>query len=127
MAITAETTRFPASENANPGSSPSGSESAPGTAAAKGAAPYASSELMERVVQGAHQTIDRLAGQAAPHVQRLEEKLSGADDLLHQRADQLREMGDVYVDSLRDTVRENPLLAVGAALALGLIIARVTR
>jgi ElaB/YqjD/DUF883 family membrane-anchored ribosome-binding protein len=78
-------------------------------------------------VQGAHQTIDRLAEQAAPHVQRLEEKLTGADDVLHERADQLREVGEGYVRSLRESVRENPLAAVGAALVLGLLVARLTR
>jgi len=127
MTLTAETTRLPTAENPNPGGSPSGPQPTPGTASANDAAPHAGGELMERVVQGAHQAIDRLAEQAAPHVQRLEEKLGNADDMLHQRADQWREMGDVYVGSLRDTVRENPLLALGAALALGLIIARVTR
>jgi ElaB/YqjD/DUF883 family membrane-anchored ribosome-binding protein len=84
-------------------------------------------EFMARVVQGAHQTIDRLGARAAPHVDRLEEKLVHADHVLHERADQLREAGQGYVRSARDSVREHPLAAVGAALLLGLLIARITR
>ena len=82
---------------------------------------------MSRVVQSAHESIDRLAGHAAPHVDRLEEKLAVADTALHERADQLREVSQGVVRSLRDGVRENPLAAVGVALVLGLLIARITR
>lgn len=82
-------------------------------------------DLIGRIAQSAHQTIDRLAETAAPHVSRLQENLSG--DALHQRADQVREVGDEWTESLRCTVRENPLAAVGVALAVGLLIARLSR
>ena len=125
MATTAETTQFPTSDAPRPDLA---NRPTPGSAASSnGSGPSSSGELMNRVVQGAHQTIDRLAGHAAPHVDRLEEKLVGADHALHERADHLREVGEGYVRSLRDTVRENPLAAVGAALVLGLLIARITR
>ena len=60
-------------------------------------------------------------------MQRFEQKLAGADDMLHERADQLRDMSEGYVRSLRESVRENPLAAVGVALVLGLLLARITR
>lgn len=132
MATIAEPTRFPTSETTpkdleqRAGSRPAADTLAAGTATGS-AMPQAGSDLMNRVVQGAHQTIDHLAGQAAPHVQRFEQKLAGADDMLHERADQLREMSDGYVRSLREGVRENPLAAVGVALLLGLLLARITR
>ncbi|HET7863489.1 MAG TPA: hypothetical protein VFL86_03695 [Burkholderiaceae bacterium] len=132
MATIAEPTRFPTSETAQQdleeraGSRPAADTLAAGTASG-GSMPQAGTDLMNRVVQGAHQTIDHLAGQAAPHVQRFEQKLAGADDMLHERADQLREMSDGYVRSLREGVRENPLVAVGVALMLGLLLARITR
>jgi ElaB/YqjD/DUF883 family membrane-anchored ribosome-binding protein len=125
MATTTESTQFPTSESATPEAADrplTGS-----TASSTSAGPSSSGELMSRVVQGAHQAIDRLAGRAAPHVDRLEEKLAGADQALHERADQLREVGEGYVSNLRDSVRQNPLTAVGAALVLGLLIARITR
>ena len=82
-------------------------------------------DLIGRLALSAHETIDRLAESAAPHVNRLQESLSG--DALHQRADDMRELRDEWAESLRDTVRENPLAAVGVAVAVGILIARLSR
>jgi len=81
-------------------------------------------DLIGRIAQTAHETIDRLADTAAPHVSRLQESLSA--DTLHQRADQMRDMRDEWAESLRATVRENPLAAVGVALAVGVLVARLS-
>ena len=81
-------------------------------------------DLIGRIAQSAHETIDRLAESAAPHVNRLQENLSA--DALHQRADEMRELRDEWTESLRDTVRDNPLAAVGVALAVGILIARLS-
>lgn len=90
-------------------------------------APPVTADLMTRVVRGAHDTIDRLAEQAAPQLQRLDEGLAGAGSALHDKSEQWRETGDAWAESLRCTVRDNPLAAVVGALALGVLIARVTR
>jgi ElaB/YqjD/DUF883 family membrane-anchored ribosome-binding protein len=84
------------------------------------------SEMFARVVQGAHDTVDRLAETAAPHVQRLAQGVDSASETLSARADQVRQTGDEWADSLRTTVRENPLAAIAAALAVGVVIARLT-
>lgn len=84
-------------------------------------------ELLQRVVQGAHDTIDRLAERAAPHVSRVQEGVHDANERLHAKADALRETGDEWTESLRDTVREHPIAAVATALAVGMLIARLTR
>ena len=84
-------------------------------------------DLVTNVVEGAHQTIDRLADQAMPHVQRLKENVASATEMLDERADQIREMTDEWMETLRCTVREHPLAALGAALALGLVVARLSR
>jgi ElaB/YqjD/DUF883 family membrane-anchored ribosome-binding protein len=89
------------------------------TAGASGVA----GEMMSRVVSGAHHTIDRLAETAAPHVDRLQHM--GED--MHLKADHLREVGDEWTQSMRTAVRDHPLAAVAVALALGVLIARVTR
>jgi ElaB/YqjD/DUF883 family membrane-anchored ribosome-binding protein len=81
-------------------------------------------DLIGRIAQSAHETIDRLVESAAPHVNRLQESLSG--DALHQRADEMRDLRDEWTESLRSTVRENPLAAVGVALAVGVLVARLT-
>ena len=82
-------------------------------------------DLIGRIAQSAHETIDRLAETAAPHVNRLQETLSG--DALHQRADDVRELRDEWAESLRCTVRDNPLAAIGVAVAVGVLIARLSR
>ena len=84
-------------------------------------------DVLARVVQGAHDTIDRLAETAAPHVHRLQEGMGSTNELLHSRADQAREMSEEWAENLRCTVRENPLAAVATALAVGVLVARLTR
>jgi hypothetical protein len=84
------------------------------------------SDRLTRVVQGAHQAVDRMADTAAPHVQRLQEGVSTAGARLTARADDLRDTGDEWAESLRMTVRENPLTALVAALAIGVVISRLT-
>ena len=58
---------------------------------------------------------------------RLHESLADTGDTLHARADQMRETRDEWAESLRSTVRENPLAALGVALAVGVLIARLSR
>lgn len=91
-----------------------------GTSAGTDTAPANGGDMLDRVVQGAHETIDRLAQTAAPHVQRLQEGVSA-------RAEHVKEVGDEWAESLRCTVRENPLAAVAAALAVGVLLARLTQ
>ena len=87
----------------------------------------AQSDLLARVVEGAHQTVDRLAESAAPQVQRLQEGVASAGEMLNSSADKVRELGDEWAEELRSTVREHPLMAVATALALGVLIARLAR
>ena len=84
-------------------------------------------DLLGRVVQGAHATIDRLADTAAPHVHRLQDGVATASEALQERADQAWATGDEWAESLRCTVRDNPLAAVATAVAVGVLIARLTR
>ena len=106
----------------SPGSSPEAGQHSTNT----GGAPIGGSERFARVVQGAHETVDRLAETAAPHVQRLTEGVEHASETLSARADQARDVGDEWAESLRTTVRENPLAAIATALVAGVLIARLT-
>ena len=90
-------------------------------------APPASVGLLRNAVQGAHETIDRLADRAAPTVRQLGESVAAAGETLHVQTEQLREKRDEWAEGLRSTVRSNPLACVAAALALGAVIARITR
>lgn len=83
--------------------------------------------LTDRVAQGAHHAVDRFAESSAPHLQRLEEAVSGASVQLKNQARQVRETGDEWTESLRAGVRRNPLVAVATAVAIGALISRITR
>ena len=93
------------------------------------AAPFGDSrgDLVDRVARTAHATIDRLADTAGPYVNRLSDSLDSAGGRVQDGAGQVREVGNEWADSLRLTVREHPLAAVGAALAIGLLMARLSR
>ena len=90
-------------------------------------APPATVGLLRNAVQGAHATIDRLAESAAPVVRHLGESVAAAAETLDAKTGQLRNTRDEWVDGVRNTVRANPLAAIAAAVALGALIARVTR
>src|SRR6185312_15325073 len=83
-------------------------------------------DVMRRVVQGAHEAVDRLADKAIPAVERLRGTYNDAAESLRQRADQAIDLKDEWTESLRTAIREHPIAAVGTALALGVIIARLT-
>lgn len=83
-------------------------------------------DMVTRVVKGAHESIDSLAEHAKPPLQRLEQGLAHGGEALHEKADQLRATGDEWAESLRETVREHPIAALAAALAVGVVIARLT-
>lgn len=101
----------------------------PGGASLSGTRESAASgrDLVGRVARGAHDTIDRLSETAAPRVQRLQDGVSAASAAVQARAGQLRQTGEEWTDSLRSTVRANPLTAVGVALAVGMVVSRLTR
>lgn len=82
-------------------------------------------EVIERVAQGAHRTIDQLADRAAPPVQRLQASMAGTSEKLHMRSGQWRETGEEWTESLRTAVRENPLGAIATAFVVGMVIARL--
>jgi ElaB/YqjD/DUF883 family membrane-anchored ribosome-binding protein len=90
-------------------------------------APPAAVGLLKNTVQGAHDTIDRLADRAAPAVRKLGESVSAAGETLQAKTDQLRETRDAWAEGARSTIRSNPLASIAAALALGAVIARITR
>ncbi len=103
------------------------SDPAASSGATEGTPPATQPPLMDRVVKGAHETIDKLAESAAPHVQQMQESVGGVNTMLHERADQARELGAEWAEALRSTVREHPMAALATALAAGLVIARLTQ
>ena len=82
-------------------------------------------DLMHRVTQGAHDTVDMLAATAAPAVNRIRKGVHQASETVQARADQLGEIQTEWADSLRTTVRERPLMALATALAIGVLATRL--
>jgi ElaB/YqjD/DUF883 family membrane-anchored ribosome-binding protein len=87
-----------------------------GASSGTGYASTGGGSLLNKVVQGAHDAIDRLAEKATP-----------ALDGMNTHADQFKAMEEEWVQTARSTVRDHPLAAVGAAVVFGMLVARLTR
>ena len=90
-------------------------------------APPAAVKILNRAVRGAHETIDRFAERAAPRVQQLGERVTGAEQALRDRSEQLFQTRDAWAESMRSNVRSRPLTSVAVALAVGALVAGLTR
>jgi hypothetical protein len=90
-------------------------------------APPPAVDLLNRAVQGAHETVDRLADSAEPLARQLGERASAAEHALRAKSNQWREAGGEWADGMRGTVRGSPLAWLAAAAVLGAVIARITR
>lgn len=84
-------------------------------------------DVLGRVVQGAHDAVDRMAESAAPAVQKLQEGVQSAGDSLNQHAQDARNLGEEWCEGLRSAVRDHPLAAVATALAVGVLLTRLSR
>jgi ElaB/YqjD/DUF883 family membrane-anchored ribosome-binding protein len=85
----------------------------------------ASSDTVNRVVQGAHQAVDRIAERAAPVVERLKSSMSGASDSMHTSVEQWNAMQEEWVETARTTVREHPIASLAAAVAAGVVLSKL--
>jgi len=69
---------------------------------------------VDKVAAGAHNLVDKLAGAA-----------STAADKLDTKSTQLKDAQARLTESARDYVRENPLAALGIAVAAGFLLSRM--
>jgi hypothetical protein len=82
-------------------------------------------DLVQRAAEGAHQTVDKLADKAIPAAEKLTTAIDSASASAQQSAKDLENWQRGLTESLRNTVREHPLTAVAAALALGVLISNM--
>jgi ElaB/YqjD/DUF883 family membrane-anchored ribosome-binding protein len=71
---------------------------------------------VERLSQTAHQAVDRAAGAAAAYAERFGEK-----------GEELMQMPQDWLETAREYVRENPMQAVGMAVAAGYLLSILMR
>jgi ElaB/YqjD/DUF883 family membrane-anchored ribosome-binding protein len=72
-------------------------------------------QQIDRLAESAHGAIDRATQTAAQVAERFGEK-----------SEELLAMKDDYVEAARDYVKENPLMALGIALAAGYLFGKIT-
>ena len=86
---------------------------------------------MQGSIQGTREnvagTIDRASDTAHQAVDRVADVASSAIEQWGAKSEELLQMKDRAMDSTRGYVRENPLIALGIALAIGILLARITR
>ena len=83
--------------------------------------------FVDRLAQGAHQVVDQAAASAKPALEKLQTSGAAAREVLAEKAEAATSMSDELVDSVRHYVRERPLTVVAGAIALGIVIAGVSR
>ena len=81
--------------------------------------------LLERAVEGAHATVDRLAEAVTPAVEQLTQAVDSAGDALNAKAVDARALQEEWTAALRDAVRDHPIAAVLTAAAVGVLVGKL--
>ena len=92
------------------------SASGAGTSGRSSALSENAAATVDKIATGAHQAVDRIASAAASAATQFGEK-----------GDEMLETKDRLVESAREYVRNNPMAALGIALAAGFVISRIMR
>ena len=72
------------------------------------------------------QQIDRLAESAHGAIDRATQAASQVAERFGEKGEELLAMKEDYLESARDYVKENPLMALGIALAAGYLFGKIT-
>lgn len=80
---------------------------------------------VDRAASSAQPAVDRLAANAHGVVDRVSEKATGAAETIESRYDDFQSTRERLGDQCRSYVEDNPLKAVGIALAAGFILSRL--
>jgi ElaB/YqjD/DUF883 family membrane-anchored ribosome-binding protein len=83
-------------------------------------------KTVERLKQGAHEAVDRIADKAGPTVERLKSTLDNASTSVRSQVDGMHAVQEEWMVSARAKVRENPLTSVALAVAAGLLLGRIS-
>jgi ElaB/YqjD/DUF883 family membrane-anchored ribosome-binding protein len=94
----------------------------------QGSTPGATStgRYAENVAEKATESLSRLSETAQQAVDRVKDAASQATTRLSEKGQELWEMRGEAVDTARSYVREHPIATIGIAIAIGLLISRLT-
>lgn len=81
--------------------------------------------MLERAVEGAHATVDRLAEAVTPAVEHLSAAVDSAGAALNAQAVDAMALQREWAAALRDAVRDHPIAAVLAAAAVGVLVGKL--
>lgn len=80
---------------------------------------------IDQVSENIRPAVDRAASTAHRTVDKLSDKASQAKSMLTDKYEQMRVQQEKWTDDARTRVRENPMAAVGIALAAGFVLRRL--
>lgn len=90
-----------------------------------GEATGTASETIERATQGAQQASERLSEKAAYAKEQIKSSYEQASAALSAGMEDLGELQEEWLASARGYVQQHPLVSVAAALAIGMLLARL--
>lgn len=82
---------------------------------------------VDRMADTAHRVVDDLASKTAPAAERVRTSMHHAMDTMHRRMDDLAETRDEWMETTRESIREHPLTMVCGAIAIGFLLAKLSR
>ena len=85
-----------------------------------------SGSTADKLSEQASAGLSRLSETAQQTVGRVSQAASQAATRLSDKGHELYEMRGEYIDTARTYVREHPMAAIGIAIAVGLLISRLT-
>jgi ElaB/YqjD/DUF883 family membrane-anchored ribosome-binding protein len=81
--------------------------------------------LTDRASEAAHNTIDRIADNAAVAEQRVRGAVAEGEEQIREKQAEARKTTQKTIEQIRDYTKENPLMAAGIAFASGLLISKI--
>lgn len=95
------------------------------TSTGNAASRAANAPLTHRATDAAHETIDRISGNAAKAEKRVRGAVADGEEQLREKKAEATVTTEKAIEQVREYARENPLMAAGIAFASGLLVSRI--
>ena len=84
-------------------------------------------EAFRSAADTSDRTVDRLSSRAHDAVDQVASTVNSATDRLAAKGDEFARMADDSLAGVRDYAREQPVMALGIAFAIGCVVGRLMR